>query len=215
MRPRLNSIRFRLIGWYSLLAFLAFAGFETYAYFEVKHFLHLAQLTTLDKRAERLGNTLLSQIGTLGEDSLRKEIHDRFTPEDDDRFVRILRPDGTVLYTSGQPASRDFDPHRIALPDAVPTRKVYSEVVVSPDYSLLVLTVPYLVDGRRYWIEMGGSTVFQEQVLHSLLVALLVGLPLLVLVAAGGGWFLLGRALDPVRRITESAREITRNNLSA
>ncbi len=37
---------------------------------------------------------------------------------------------------------------------------------------------------------------------------ILIAIPLILLVAAGGGWFLAGRALDPVSRIAAQARQI-------
>jgi signal transduction histidine kinase len=51
-----------------------------------------------------------------------------------------------------------------------------------------------------------GSGAQRDRALHSLLLASLIGLGLMTVASAGLGWLLAGRALRPVRDITEAAR---------
>ena len=51
--------------------------------------------------------------------------------------------------------------------------------------------------------------------LDSLLITLLLGVPLIVIVAGSGGYFLAARALVPIDKITRTARHISANELSA
>ena len=53
-----------------------------------------------------------------------------------------------------------------------------------------------------------------EAMLDHLFLQLALGLPLAVLVAAGGGYLLVRRALQPVEQITSKAEQITQHNLS-
>jgi heavy metal sensor kinase len=53
-----------------------------------------------------------------------------------------------------------------------------------------------------------------ETILSHFLWSLLIGVPLLGLVAVGGGFFLVGRALAPVVQIARSAEHITLHNLN-
>jgi heavy metal sensor kinase len=53
-----------------------------------------------------------------------------------------------------------------------------------------------------------------DLMLHQLLVLLAIGLPITVLVAIGGGYLLVGRALAPVEQIAGKAEQITQHNLS-
>ena len=53
-----------------------------------------------------------------------------------------------------------------------------------------------------------------EAMLHQFLVLLAIGLPVAVLVAIGGGYLLVGRALAPVDQIARKAEQITQHNLS-
>lgn len=62
-------------------------------------------------------------------------------------------------------------------------------------------------DGRgRFIVLMGFLPVERVELIW---VVAAVGLPLLVLLAALGGWFMAGRALAPIRKITASARDIS------
>jgi heavy metal sensor kinase len=54
-----------------------------------------------------------------------------------------------------------------------------------------------------------------EQTLNQLLITLLVGGPLLVVVAGAGGYFLAAQALLPIDKITRAARQISAQDLSA
>jgi heavy metal sensor kinase len=54
-----------------------------------------------------------------------------------------------------------------------------------------------------------------RQTLNQLLITLLVGGPLLVVIAGAGGYFLAARALIPIDKITRAARQISAQDLSA
>jgi heavy metal sensor kinase len=63
-------------------------------------------------------------------------------------------------------------------------------------------------------VQVGASLRPAEEVLHRLLLVLLVSLPIALAVALGGGWFLAGRALQPVEAITQAARRIAAGDLT-
>ncbi len=214
MSPR--SIRFRLVIWYGALALATCLAFDLYTYAVVKQRLYMAQLTTLYKRAERIGDTLLRPLGTkqVGEAFVAAEIEARLSPETDDRFIRVLRPDRTVLYVSGPPQNDRFDPNAVPLPEGPADKSSYGEAMLPGGSSLLVLTLPYAAGGHVYLIQAGSSTAYCRQVLRGLVRMLAWGFPVFILAAAGGGYLLIGKALDPVRRITAGAQQITLRNLS-
>lgn len=58
------------------------------------------------------------------------------------------------------------------------------------------------------------ESIFNQYVLEKLAIYSLVGLGLLFLISLGVGWVLAGRALAPVDRITQVAREIEASDLS-
>ena len=58
------------------------------------------------------------------------------------------------------------------------------------------------------------ESIFNQYVLERLALYMLIGLGLLFLISLGVGWVLAGRALAPVDRITQVAREIEASDLS-
>ena len=65
-----------------------------------------------------------------------------------------------------------------------------------------------------YLVEFGALLDPVETMLNHLLLQLALGLPLAVIIIAGGGYLLVRRALTPVEQITRAAERITQHNLS-
>src|SRR5580692_9068412 len=98
-----RSIRFRLVVWYAGVLTSAFILLGGLMYAGLK--LHLETSLAADQiyRAQRIGDTLLANIGKTGAAHLISEINSWFAPENNERFIRITRDDGTVLYLSSSP----------------------------------------------------------------------------------------------------------------
>jgi len=80
---------------------------------------------------------------------------------------------------------------------------------------LLIQTVPYTSpDGKKFWIEAGESFEPVRAVLHGLMLNLLLGLPIIVIVAMAGGYWLTRRALQPVDHISRQAERISWQNMN-
>ena len=212
MNPR--SIRFRLIMWYAGLLTGAFLLFGVVLYQVLRGYLESSLGQTLFRRSEQIAVSLLAGIDKTGERYVADQIATRYAPENYDRFIRITRPNGSVLYASGSTAN--FDPSGLR-PLAVNAAKGDSvQKVLLADGSLLLVAIKVFQssDDHRFLIESGGPMAPIETVLSHLLFSLLLGVPLLGLVAVGGGLFLVGRALAPVVRIARSAEQITLHNLN-
>ena len=212
MNPR--SIRFRLIMWYAGLVTGAFLLFGVALYQVLRGYLESSLEQTLFRRSEQISVSLLADISKYGERYVADQIATRYAPENYDRFIRITRADGSVLYASGRTAS--FDPvglHPLAVNGV---KSDFVQKALLGDGSLLLVTVKVFQsnDGHRFLIESGGPMAPIETILSHLLLSLLIGIPLLGLVAVGGGFILVGRALAPVVKIAQSAEQITLRNLN-
>jgi len=64
-------------------------------------------------------------------------------------------------------------------------------------------------------IQVAQNLNNMEQTLNQLLITLLIGGPLLVVIAGAGGYFLAAKALAPIDKITRTARKISAEDLSA
>lgn len=210
-----RSISFRLVVWYTSLLTGIFLLLGTLFYFGLQHFLQADMERGQLHRAHQIAVTLLEHLPVTGEAALVEEIKSLYAPEINDRFIRLCRADGTVVYVSGKPADGSFDPAEVPAffphPDADSTRKFS----LAGGKTLLVVLVNYQVPkGEWYTVESGALLDPVEAMLNHLFIELALCLPLAVLIIAGGGWLLVHRALQPVAEITRAAEQITQLNTS-
>jgi signal transduction histidine kinase len=78
-------------------------------------------------------------------------------------------------------------------------------------------TAPVVQDNQRVvgTIQVSQNLNRTRQNLNQLLVTLLIGGPLLVVIAGAGGYFLAAQALAPIDKITRTAQQISAKDLSA
>jgi heavy metal sensor kinase len=200
--------------WYAGLLIAVFLLFGVAVYQVLRGYLENSLADGLRRRSDQIATLLLANIDKTGGRFVADEINSRYAPEKFDRFIRVTKPDGTVLYASGAAAS--FDPAGLPPLELNSAARDRTEKVTLPDGSRLLLTIQVFLAGAggKYLIESGGPMAPIETILSHLLLTLLVGVPLVALVAVGGGFFLVGRALAPVVSIAQSAEQITLHNLN-
>src|SRR5690348_10856259 len=98
-----RSLSFRLVAWYASLLTGVFLLLGTIMYVDLRYFLENNLRQTQSRRAHQLADSALPQIGKIGENAVIHDIEDRFAPEVNDRFIRVTRANGSVLYVSGMP----------------------------------------------------------------------------------------------------------------
>src|SRR5262245_30354486 len=210
-----RSIRFRLTVWYSGLLAGLLVLFGISVYLGLSHYLGWTLKESLSQQAKQIGASWLGDVGVSGESYVAEEINEHFSPKVNGRFVRIMRADGSVMYLSDEPESKRFDPARVPPLKAQDGQESLREELLTGDSGLLIFALPFTAkDGARYVIEAGASNQEIERVLHGLLLAIAIGLPVVVTIAVAGGYLLMRRALQPVDEITQSAERITSRNLS-
>ncbi len=208
-----RSIRFQLIGWYAGLLLAVFLAFGAYAYSWLHHYMHATANDTLRRRVEIIEATLLSRITETGEPYVIRELEARYAPAINDRFIRVTRPDGSVMYVSGVPADHSFDPVRVPLLDPSFRGRSQREVNVKEGGCLVIVADCDEVGGQRYLLEVGESLKERREVMGAFASLLGIGLPVVLLVVGGGGYFLIGQALRPVRKIVGAAQTISLHHL--
>jgi len=209
-----RSLSFRLVAWYAgvLLSVFVLLGALTFLF--LRHYLEANLLDTQTRRARQIADTLVAHASRADEDALRSQIESLYSPEVNDRFIRITRADGAGVYASGMPQDGRFDPTQVPPPlgDAAGQSR---KVRLAGGATLMIATRGASgADGSHYRVEVGTSAASVDNILARVLVMLAVGLPLAVVVAVAGGFVLVRRALEPVERITRKAEAITQHNLS-
>lgn len=79
-----------------------------------------------------------------------------------------------------------------------------TDIVVAGE-RVRVVTLPVLVDGRTVaWVAAGRSLLAEDELLHSVRLLLLVGGTIAFALSLAAGWWLAGRAVEPVERAYEA-----------
>jgi signal transduction histidine kinase len=199
-----RSLTFRLVSWYCGLLFALGAAFTAFSYASFDRYIDQTIRSILAGRAD----AIWGMAGDMLTDrrAVTQLIEQRFAPEVLNRMIRISSGD-QVYYQSGMPSDRAFDPAQV-------------RVVSSDGYrnfarigDLFLYQKSYTgADGRMVVIQSGQSADLIGVVEHRLVTVLLFGLPILLIVAAGGGYVLVQRALAPVEGMIEAAEALTFNS---
>lgn len=210
-----RSIRFRLTAWYAGLLTLVYVLFAALLMLRLQSYLQANVLETQARRARQIATTLIARIEPAAEAAVVEEIKALYSPELSDRFIRITRADGSVLYRSGEPSDHSFNSEDVP-PVVAPILQDLRRKQRLPDgRTILIAAVD--VGGaahNTYTVEVGVSTASILALLHQLLWLIALGLPVTVVVAVSGGSLLVKRTLAPVERIASKAELITHHNLA-
>jgi heavy metal sensor kinase len=210
-----RSIRFRLTAWYAGLMTVAILALTTLFFLHLRHYLENTLLETQLRRGQQIATTLVATLQPADESGLGAQVERLYAPERSDRFIRITRQDGKVVYCSAPPLDQSFLPERVAPVPNLPAGESVRRQEVPGAAPLLLAAVPVAgAGGRAYLVEVGISAAPVELMFRHLLALLALSLPVLVALAALGGYGLVRRALYPVERIASKAEEITQYNLS-
>jgi heavy metal sensor kinase len=210
-----RSLRFQLVAWYAGLLTGCFILIGAATYVVLQSSLVGALQETQLRRARQVGQLLLDEIRGPGEARVGEEVQARYAPDLNGRFVRITRGDGSLLYLSSAPKDQTFVPAEVPPPSWSSHTETARQVPL-PGGRKILLTASEVqtAGGARYLVETGAPMDDVQAHLRQWLMFLLVVLPVVAMLAVGGGAFLVKRALSPVDRIAASAQRISSQNLS-
>ncbi len=210
-----RSISFRLVVRYAGLLTGIFLLLCAVLYLDLQRFLEKDLRQSQSRRAHQIASTLLVHVKQTGEPYVASQTKDWYEPEINDRFIRITRADGTLVYASGVPKDGSFNPAEVPALSQSSLTESYRQLKLSGGKTLVVADLHFQSpDNSTYLVEFGEPLDPVETMLNHLLLQLALGLPLAVVIIVGGGYLLLRRALTPVEQITRAAERITQHNLS-
>jgi HAMP domain-containing protein len=203
-----RTIRVRLALWYAALLAATLAAFGGFLYVNLARGLHAQVDRALAAEAQQVNSML----------ELEKD--GRLELEEDGR---LLEP-GTLVVIYDRAGRLFFtNDHGDALPAmdealarAAQGGQTYRTVRLAGGAAWRVLVGPAVAEERAV---VGALLVAHtlgdvEAMLRSLVTLLVSAVPVLLALAAGGGAFLAGRALDPIDRIVRTAEQIGAADLS-
>jgi heavy metal sensor kinase len=121
--------------------------------------------------------------------------------------LQVADQEGNWLYRS--PSTDSYEIPRLREASGVPS------TVVLNDVPLRVLSTEIQVGDQSYFAEAAAPLDDFYSALHRFATLLVVSIPILLLGAAAGGYWISRRALSPVDQITQTARSISVQNLSS
>ena len=209
-----RSIRFRLGAWYAGLLALLLTLLGGFIYFTLHRYLENNLQETLTKEAQTISQALLSKVNETGDYYVVQEIEEHFAPRTTNHFLRVTRADGSVLYQSGEPENKRFDPSRIRAAQ-LDTPSSWTVDTMATGRRVYVYSTTYAnTQGKRFSVQAGASDCQINVALTNLLASLAIVLPLIVVVSIVGGYLLMRRSLQPLHEIATIAGKITSRNLN-
>src|SRR5712691_12907685 len=152
-------------------------------YVGLERYLTWTLRDSLSKQARQIGESLLANVNQSGDAYVVDEIKEHYAPETNDRFLRVTRADGSILYASGVTTDKSFDPSKVPLLTGPVDQEFSREEHLSDGSELLISRLPFTArDGSRFLIEAGAPYKQVEDVSRGLLLALAIALPIVVAV---------------------------------
>ncbi len=213
-----TSLRTRVTTWYVGLLAAALLVFGATLYLSARDYLLSTLQSSLQAEAEGISANFLASEESKGTQWMSGEIVEAYAPEQSGRLIRITRQDGTVLYQSGTTREAaigptDFPPPKLADFKRSVRQQAGRQSGRQSDL-LLIYSQPYTsASGTRYLVETGASLAPAQRVLYTLLRTLCLITPLILIAAAIGGRFLMGRPLRPLTALADHAERIGTHTL--
>ncbi len=201
------GLRVRLTLWYVLLMGLTLCLFSGFLYFSLK-------ATMLNSIDVQLSVAVSQAVATLDDEDGEPAFEDPdyalvgsagSTFKQEDFALLLFRPDGSLQGGLG-----DYE----EVPPVASYQQDYA-TLEGDESSWRVYTRP-IKQGQRVmgWLQAAHSLELVDETLASMRYQLLLGLPLVLLLAGAVGIFLADRALRPITAITRTAQEIGASDLA-
>ena len=204
------SIGMRLILWYVAIFAVGQVAFGAGMWVLLRHHLYDLVDDSLQGQVEDLKNFMEAQKRNATIAKLQEEVNEAYLIEHSGDYLEMYAENGDLIYRS---TFLQAHPVKLA-PGRQTGRAIYRNLRI--DRRPFRFTLRKLeANGHVYTATMGLPTDDVVETLTLFRSYLLMFAPLILLVAAGGGYWLSRRALAPVDALVRTAREIGGANLNS
>jgi len=209
---KVKSLRFRMSVWYAVVLSACLMFYGASMYIGVSGYLYRTLRKSVEHDARTIADKVLPNVSSKGFGYLQQSL-DGLDPQVTARFIRVSNSSGNVLYVSSQPFDKSFDPRLIPFRAIAEHSEVAKSVEGAGRFPILIDVLPYAAPGgETYFIEVGANTQRISTMVRGLGVSLLLGMPILIAIAIGGGILVTRNAMQPLDDIAERAERITSRN---
>jgi len=204
------SIGVRLTLWYVTIFALAQFVFGAGMWLILRHNLFDLVDDGLEEQVDDLRIFLENQGKDRSPARLQEVMSETYAIEHSGNYLEVYGETGEVIYRS---AFLQAHPAALLAPEQVERPILRSRKIDGRPFRFAFEKLN--VNGHVYTVEMGVPADDAVETLELFRSYLLMFAPLLLLVAAGGGYWLSRRALSPVDALARTAREVSGTNLSS
>ena len=204
------SIGVRLTLWY--LAFFAIAqlAFGAGMWWILRDNLYDLVDDGLEEQVDDLKSFLQSQPKDRPPAKVQEEVNETYAIEHPGDYLVVYAESGEPIYRSAFLRSH---PSPLLPPSQITQPITRSRKIDGRHFRFIFQKLE--VNGRVYTVEMGVPSHDAVETLHLFRTYLLMFAPLVLLSAAGGGYWLSRKALSPVDDLVRTAREVSGANLNS
>jgi len=189
----------RLTTWYFLFVAVALIGFAALALTVMRQSIY----ATVDEQLEDRSHALQVLIARSGGEDLSDAVREHNELQSSSQLLQVSDGAGKFLYRS--PVMERL---------GVPANQRQFANVAYGDLPLRILSSTVSVGGQRFIVQVAEPMDDYLEALERFRTAMFISIPVLLLLAAGGGYWMSTRALRPVDRITHAAQMINPQDLS-
>ena len=204
-----KSIRSRLTAWYvTLLAIILILFSVLLNYFLAKR-LHESVDNSLTVSATVVATSATMRLGNSPLPGLNQLFEQFMNQGNLNKFYRIYDGSGNVGSRSKNISASQFPLSQPAYADALEGKNSYETFTVGGQQPIRVITMPILFEGKLInLVQVGTSLEAVQETLRNLKIFLFTAVPSVLILAALFARFMARRALKPISRIIDTAREI-------
>ncbi len=205
------SIGVRLTLWYLTIFAVAQVVFGVGMWLILRHHLYDMVDDDLESQVEDLKSFFEAQKKNASIAKLHEEVDESYSIEHSGDYLEVYAETGELIYRS-----EFLQAHESALlpPDQI-TRPFNRTRMIGRHAFRFIFTKLSPINGHIYTVEMGAPADDVVETLSQFRSYLLMFAPLLLLAAAGGGYWLSRRALSPVDALVRTARAVSGANLNS
>ena len=196
--------------WYLAIFALGELAFGAGMWFILRQNLYDLVDDGIESQVDDLKSFLEAQKKDASFSKLQEEVNERYSIEHTGDYLALYAEDGELIYESSI-----LKAHQSVLMPPEQIKRPLNRSRRIDDKPFRFFFQKITVNGRVFIAEMGSPAEDAVETLHLFRSYLLMFAPLLLIVAAGVGYWMSRRALSPVDELVRTAREVSGANLSS